>query len=153
MGILKNKKDKWKIKKDEKDFVISEEVAGRQVKSFLEFYKIDVADWENGESILEKLVDFTRMKLVRFEVKDGKMKIYQTLHRYIDKPDPSQEIVYGEIGGIHKKATDGYQETERYSAMYSMMGSMSGLGEDAISGLQGFDISLVECIAALFLKV
>lgn len=152
MGKIFNK-NKWKIEKNEKDFILCEEVATKQVKSFLEFYKIDVEDWENGELILEKLLDFCRMKLVTFKVEDGKMKILQTLYRYKDKPEPDQEIVYSVIGGVNKKATDGYEETQRYAAMYSMMGSMSGLGEAAITKLEGFDLSLVECLAALFLKV
>lgn len=154
MGLIK-KKSRWTIEDDEKDYLISEEVAMGQIKKFLTYYKIDVAMWERGDDVLEKLLQYCRMGMLHFTIEDGKAKVRQVLyeHRKEKMENKDRDIYYNTISGQNKTESDGYDEKDRFSMQYALIGSMTGIGEKGIKKLKDFDLSAVECLGSLFLQI
>jgi hypothetical protein len=156
MGFTKSK---FAIRK--KEYLLSEEVARDQVMSFLEFYDIDVEKIEDKKqydgmiSIFNKLVEFIRAGLIEFKKENGSIKIIQYIGGQGTKTSTGEieMITYGEISGKNKVECDGYGEKDTYSRMYALMGSLSGLGEAGIKLLKGLDLSVVECLSALYLNI
>lgn len=139
-----------------KKYPISETVAMDQVMNFLETYDIDIEAIEDKksksgvESSLNKLVGYVRSELVELTEKDGKVTITQHLAH------PKGEVttlVYSEIQGKNKVCMDGKTENERYEMMYSLAGSLSGIGYDGILKLEGKDLSVAEVLGAIFLQI
>ena len=147
---------KSKFALEKKEYPISKMVAMDQVMNFLEIYDIDVEAIEDKksksgvESSLNKLVSYVRSELVELTEKDGKVTITQHLSH------PKGEVstlIYSEIQGKNKVAMDGKTETERYEMMYSLAGSLSGIGYDGILKLEGKDLSVAEVLGAIFLQI
>ena len=135
---------------------VSQDVAMDQVMSFLEKFDIDVEAIEDKksksgvESTLNKMVSYVRSGLIEIIDKDGKISIVQHL---ANKKGEISTLEYKEITGRHKIAMDGYDENERYKMMYSLAGSISGIGYDGILKLEGKDLSVAEVLGAIFLQI
>lgn len=147
-------KSKFALKK--KKYDISAEVAMDQVMDFLETYDIDIEAIDDKksksgvESTLNKMVNYTRLKLIEFVKNDEKITISQHLSH------PKGEVttlVYSEIKGKNKVSMDGKSENDRYEMMYSLAGSLSGIGYDGILKLEGKDLSVAEVLGAIFLQI
>lgn len=147
-------KSKFALKK--KKYDISAEVAMDQVMDFLETYDIDIEAIDDKraksgvESSLNKLISYVRLELVELTKKDGKVTITQHLSH------PKGEVttlVYSEIKGKNKVSMDGKSENDRYEMMYSLAGSLSGIGYDGILKLEGKDLSVAEVLGAIFLQI
>ena len=135
---------------------VSESVAMDQVMSFLEKFDIDVDTIEDKksksgvESTLNKMTAYVRSGLIEIVDKDGQITIVQ----HLSHPKGNvQTLEYKEISGRHKVAMDGYDENERYKMMYSLAGSISGIGYDGILKLEGKDLSVAEVLGAIFLQI
>ena len=139
-----------------KKTIISEENAREQVQVFLDYYEISLEDIKNTEakngldSTLDKLTK--QIMLGKLEVREdgGEIKVTQHLKKPLGE---SKEIEYHELSGKHKVAMKDKGEKDFYGRIYAMMGSVSGLGETAIVSLKGTDLSVVECLGALYLNV
>lgn len=147
-------KSKFALKK--KKYKISAEVAMDQVMDFLETYDIDIEAIDDNksksgvESSLNKLVSYVRLELVELTKKDGAVTVTQHLAH------PKGEVttlVYSEIKGKNKVSMDGKSENDRYEMMYSLAGSLSGVGYDGILKLEGKDLSVAEVLGAIFLQI
>lgn len=136
-----------------KEFIISEEVAEAQVDLFCNYYDIDLSDSAESQ---KEAVETARKKIIR-AIRFGEMEISLD-----DEDDPiikqmipikgggTTDIEYGVLSGKHKKAMT---KQEEFGKMYSLLGSLSGLGETAISKLKGRHLSTAECIGMFFLQV
>lgn len=147
-------KSKFALKK--KKYDISAEVAMDQVMGFLETYDIDIEAIEDSksksgiESTLNKMVSYVRSGLIEIVEKDKKLSIIQHLSNATGE---IQTLEYKEIGGKNKVQMDGHDENERYTMMYALAGSISGIGYDGILKLQGRDLSVAEVLGAIFLQI
>ena len=145
---------KYSLKK--KKYDISEQVALDQVMGFLETYDIDIDAIENKkgkagvESSLNKLVNYVRSGLVEIVKKDGKITITQNLS--IPKGE-IKTLVYNSIQGKNKIEMDGYEDTEKYTMVYELVGSLCGIGSEGIKKLEGKDLSVAEVLGAIFLQI
>ena len=137
----------WKLK-NKPEAKISEESAQAQVFSLLEFYQIDVeslpADRRpNLEFALDKLAGFVRQGLVEIQAP-------KVIHHLKNPPGAVPAIEYGEVGGINTVAMDRRDPKDTYGRIYELLGSLSGLGADAIQALKGVDLIVAENVGVLF---
>lgn len=134
------------------EYKLSEKNAKEVIEKMLDYYEIDIAGIEDKE--LKKVIKGGYGRLVkavmlgRLEVKteDG-IKITQHLR------SGGTDIEYREIDGKAKMAMAGKEEKDYYGKSYALMGSLSELGEGAISSLKGVDLSLTEVLGMIFLSV
>ena len=135
------------------EYKLSEEAARAQVLELLEFYGIDVdAITEDErkratESMLDALVRYFRLGFLEV-VKAPTFKVVQHLQR---APGEVTTIEYTEIQGKHKIVMDSYDAKAFYKRAYALMGSLSGLGDDAMRLLRGVDLQVVEALGIVFL--
>ena len=86
-----------------------------------------------------------KIKVVKDE--KGGLKVIQNLEK------GGEPLIYQDIGAENKIQMDGFDENDNHQKMYSLAGSMTGLGETGIRKLTGLDMSAMECIAFVFLQV
>lgn len=132
-------------------YKLSEEVAEDQVQLFFDFYEIEMDDIPEEQTraidvSLGRIKKAIRRCRLEFVESDGVVKITQHLKN-------ETTIVYGEISGRSKLAMKNKSDSDSYGKIYSLCGSLTGIGEAGIAKLKGADISLAECIGALFLQV
>ncbi|MCK4499839.1 hypothetical protein KAU11_05035 [Candidatus Babeliales bacterium] len=131
--------------------VLSEESAQDQLELFFEYYDMEVEDIHDDqakalEMSISRIIKSIRKGKLEFAETDSILKITQHLKN-------GTTIVYGEISGKTKLAMKSKLDTDNYGKIYSLCGSLTGIGEAGISKLKGADLSLCECIGALFLQV
>lgn len=139
----------WKLK-NKPEAKISEESAQAQVLSLLEFYQIDLEtmgpDQRRGiETSLSKLTGFVMQGLVVIAAP----KVMQNLRT---PPGALAQIEYGEVTGKNMVAMDGRPVEDIYGRIYALLGSVSGLGEDAFRALKGIDLSVAENLGTVFIS-
>jgi hypothetical protein len=64
-----------------------------------------------------------------------------------------QTLTYKEMCGKHKRAMDGFKDGTMFERQQALLGSLCGLGKDAIGALRGFDLKIAEAISLCFLAV
>ena len=147
-----------------KKVTISEESARAQLDVFFDYYEIDAENVGGGEnaqdafdSTVDRLVDAIKKGRVEIEEAEGGLVVRQTCKNRAKTgtQDASSAAVieYKEISGAAKDAMKHKKESDNYGKIHAMLGYLSGLGENAIKGLRGVDMSISECIGVLFLKV
>ncbi len=136
-----------------KPFILSEESADKQVDMFCEYYDIDRSECaesqaEAVETSIKKISKAIRRGTVEISLNDDEdIIVTQTIPL---KDESETKIVYGALSGKNKKAMS---KQEDYGKIYALLGSLSGLGDTAISKLKGAHLSVAECIGMLFLQV
>lgn len=132
----------------EREFKLTEEDARTQVQAFLDHYDFDPADLDdssarvNVEQALKGLIKQVRRGKLEFRP-DGTAT--QTL-------EGGTTMVYAELGAQAKKSMKG-DTTDFYGKIYALAGALTGLGETAILKLKGVDMSIVENLGLVFLRV
>ena len=152
----------FKDRKRKEELKLSEKVAEQQLGTFLDYY--DIFPDEMGteaERVLynmscAKLITAIRKGRLSFEIDaGGELTIEQT----IGTGDNETTISYKELIGSARiqdadKAEIGESaEVARVKRVYSLMGSLSGLGMKAMMDLKGNDLSTLECLGFLFLNL
>lgn len=133
---------------------ISREAAEEQLDLFFDYYEIGPEDLEPAqlEGFLTARKRLTKaIQNGRLSIEDGEpLKITQ----YLKKPKGDvSTLEYSEMGGHAKIAMKGRDETDTYGRIYAVVGSLTGVGEKAIAGLKGVDMSIAECLGILFLLI
>lgn len=128
---------------------ISEESAQAQILALLDHYQIDVETFESDqrgplETSLRKLAGFVMQGLVEIQAP----KVIQHLRT---PPGAVPTVEYGEVNGNNTVAMDGKGQKDSYARSFALLGSVSGLGEDAIRALKGIDLVVAETIGVVFL--
>ena len=138
-------------KNENEKYILSKDSAKNELQKMLDYYEIDIDEIEDKKlkdaikSGYDRLIKAVR--LGRLEVKtDNEIKVIQTLRN-------DTKIEYREIDGKAKVQMAGKKEDDYYGKSYALMGSLSGLGENAISQLKGVDLSLAEVLGMIFLSV
>ncbi|GHT98967.1 hypothetical protein FACS1894142_5980 [Spirochaetia bacterium] len=143
---------KWALPAEETEYKISEETAAKNVMEIVKHYHIDVErlpgdDQKNAiESALATLQRGFQAGLLKTEITDdGTMNVIQ--HLEVSK----QTLTYKELTAKHKRAMDGYPDGTLFERQQALLGSLCGLGKDAIGVLRGFDLKIAEALSICFL--
>jgi hypothetical protein len=134
--------------KQEKRF--SAETARGEIQKILDWYLVDLADMTNEKEksavmmSIDRLTRAVRAGLLEVKTEAG-LQVVQILKSGKDV------ITYEEIGGEAKCSMDGIPVENHYTRMYTLLGSLSGLGFAAIKKLKGVDNSVAESLGTLFL--
>jgi len=133
--------------------VISRESAEEQIDVLLEYYDLDDDDIGNAEK--ESGLDMTKHKLIKHIMK-GRLEISESedgLSVIQHLRSGKEDMTYQEICGRHKIQMKNNSQDDWFGKMYSLVGSMTGVGSKAIENLKGVDMSVCECLGAIFLNV
>ena len=130
---------------------LSEEVARDQFDIFLDYYDIDI---DGHKEDTRAMLMMSVRKIVR-AIRRGKLEISldQEGDVVVQQNLKQDKITYAVISGRHKVAMKAKSDTDNYGKLYALMGSLSGLGEKAITDLRGADLGVVECLGAFYLQV
>jgi len=133
---------------------LSRESAEEQFNLFMDYYDIDPEDWADS---LQVPFQTAKNRLIRAITKGNlsieagdPIRIVQIL---IKPKGDTTELVYSEMSGRAKVAMKGKDETDTFGKIYALVGSLTGLGETAITRLTGADMSIAESIGLLFLQI
>jgi len=139
------------------DKKLSKENAQKQLNTLLEYYDLDLDDisdetvYKAIESSCNKLLKAIRKGRIEIKEENETINVYQHLKKPVSEGKTT--IVYKEIDGRSKIAMKDNSETDYHGKIYSFLGGLSGEGADVIMVLKGVDISIAECLGALFLQV
>ena len=126
---------------------LSEDSAQEQLNQLLDYYEIDFNDIptqqkDSFEMIGKKLVKFIRQGRLEIKTEDG-IQCIQTLR------NGTTTITYKELNGKAKTAMGTKSAEDGNGRIYALMGALSD-GETMIAELKGPDLSLVECLGAVW---
>lgn len=131
--------------------VISREVAEEQLDLFLDYYDLEIDDFAN-EAMKEQF-ETSCNKLIKAIMK-GHLEVKEDSDLYVTQILRNGESMnYAVVSGKHKIAMKGKKDTDGYGKIYTLIGSITSLGETAISKLKGVDLSIAECLGFLYLQV
>lgn len=133
------------------EYKIDKPTAKNTLKKMLDYYEIDIDEIEDKElkraiqSGYDRAIKAARLGRLSVELEDG-IKVIQTTRS-------GEKIEYKEIDGHAKTQMSGKAADDVYGKSYALLGSLSGLGENAIKSLKGVDLSLAEVLGLIFLSV
>lgn len=136
------------------DFRISEEVAEDTFNLLLDYYDLDPEDFDSESQLTvfnvakRRIVKAIRRGDVEVNNDDG-IRVMQ--HLRCTSSDETLE--YAELTGKNKLAMEKDKDQEGYGRIYALVGSMTSKGKHGISQLRGKDLSVMECLGAIFLQV
>ena len=139
------------------DFKISEESAEEQISNLLEYYDIEIEDFdnENLKSALatsrRKLVKAIRKGMIEIKEEDGTPIVYQHLLKPVKGIE--SPIRYKEVDGRSKRAMKKMSENDYSGRIYAFLGGLSGDGSTIIERFQSQDLTVAECLGTIFLQV
>jgi len=138
---------------------ISVEVAREQVDLFLDYYDMPL------DELLEELDDKNMKSGVKTSysriikaIQKGRIEISTTdedqlkIIQHVGK-DNSETLEYKIIDGYAKSSMKNADSEDTYGKIYSLVGSLTGLGKEAILKLKGKNLSDAECIGMILLQV
>lgn len=137
---------------DDKNYILSKQNAKQELQKMFDYYEIDIDDIEDKEvkraiqNGYNRLIKAVRLGRLEIKTEEG-IKVIQTTK------DGKAKIEYREIDGVAKTEMAGKADNDHYGKAYSLMGSLSGMGESAIKKLKGVDLSLAEVLGLIFLSV
>jgi hypothetical protein len=128
---------------------LSEDVASEQIKNFFDYYDIDLeanteADQNSVNKIIRRLVKAIQAGHIEFN-SDG--TIIQRLRK---PPGKFDTITYNEMTGKAKIEAEKIAGSKDVMRVYALLGSLSGLGVNAIASLRGPDLTIAECVGVVF---
>lgn len=126
---------------------ISAEVAKEQLDSLVEYYDIDIESDDVDQararqSACDKVIRAIRAG--RLEINKETMVVVQTLKN-------DNKLTYRELDGKAKVEMGKRSNDDTHGKIYSLLGSLSGVGFNGITALKGKDLTLAESLGILFL--
>ncbi|MCP4745034.1 MAG: hypothetical protein GY874_02680 [Desulfobacteraceae bacterium] len=136
------------------EYKLSQESAQQQFALFTQYYELDPEHLPEEQeaafnTAVGKILRAVRLGRVEIASEDG-IKVRQHLRNPMGE---TSTIDYAELSGKAKIAMKSKKDTDYYGRMYALLGSLSGLGETAVTGLKSVDLSLAECLGVLFLQI
>jgi len=138
--------------------IIPRDSAEQQVDLFLDFYDIDT-DEDASDTNHRNMLKASKNKLIKHVMRgrveisendDGDVVVKQTLKFPVNDVD---HLEYKVLGGIAKKQMKNAEDSDYSGKVYNLCGSLTGWTGNSIAKLKGVDLSVVECLGALFLVV
>lgn len=133
-----------------KEIKISDESAQEQIDILLGYYDIDAKSLPKDQANIVITVSAKIRKAImrgdcEIQEVDGEPIVIQTTKK-------GSILKYGVITGKSRTEMSKTEDRDHYGKIFSMLGSLSGVGKDAIEGLKGPDLVLAEAIGMLFLQ-
>jgi len=139
---------------------LSKENAQKQLDTLLDYYDLDLDDISDENvhnaitSSCNKLLKAIKKGRLEIKEEDDTLNVYQYLKKPIGGKEGSLTVIkYREIDGRSKIAMKDNKESDYHGKIYSFLGGLSKEGGAVIMRLKGVDISIAECLGALFLQV
>lgn len=137
------------------EYKISEESAQKQIDALTDVGLVEIEDItdEATRNGLSSSLNVLKRAIMRglLEVvisKEGELKITQILGK-----GKGKSIEYREMTGADKLLMGKASDNNPYEKAYTLLGVLSGLGIDGIKKLKGIDLSIAECLSAIFLGI
>jgi hypothetical protein len=135
--------------KPAKKQIISEEVATEQMQMFYDYYDMAIEEASERQSEVLQLINKRLIKAIRngrltIDNKNG-LEVIQTLQT-------GKQLKYKVISGEAKQAMKASAEQDHLRNC-QLIGYLTGKGSGGIGKLEGIDMSVSECLGALFLHV
>ncbi len=139
-------------KPDDTKYILSPESAANEIKKLFDYYEIELDEIEDAD--LKKAIKMGYDRLIK-AVRMGRLeiKVENGIHVIQHLRSGKTDISYREIDGKSKTSMAGKSKEDYYGKSYALMGSLSNLGEAAITQLKGVDLSLAEVLGLIFLAV
>jgi len=140
-----------------KEFLLGEENAETEINIFLDYYDLwvdEITDKEQQQN-LENAINSTILNIRKgyvaiSEDEDGDVIIKQKLQK---AKNDIKEISYNSKRLTKaKRQMKNADANDNFGKMYSLMGSLSGLGVDGVESLKGVDGKVLEGLSILFLQ-
>lgn len=139
-------------------YVLDEQPAKDQVDLLLDYYDIELEDFDdfkNEDARIQEAMRSAIKRLIRY-VRKGYVEVTSdkgltVIQRLKVPKGETTQIVYGIMSGKSKMAMQKAKEDDFYGKIYCLMGSLSNTSKEAISSLTGTDVSVAECLGAVFL--
>ena len=155
MNILK------KDSENSKDILkISEGSAERILDEYLDYFDLSLKSLLEENENSEDLQNSIRQAYNRLvsAIQKGKIEINMSddtclLIQHIGKGENSKTIEYKELSGAAKVAMKNAGADDLYGKIYSLVGSLTGVGKEGITKLKGRDLSLAESIGMLIMQI
>lgn len=127
--------------------MLSQEAANDQLQVFIDYYDIDLSDLGDAGGVIKNrtIRHIMKGRLEITEDADG-LKVSQILKG-------GDKITYSEIQGKHKITMGKKPDGDAHGKSYALMGALCGNGEAFILKQGGRDLSVIECLAALYMNV
>jgi len=128
--------------------VLSAESARTELDRLYEYYEVEIdsKNQDQTEAIEHYepvILKGLRMGFIEFDETDG--------FTVIQKLRSGEVLKYKEMNGQAKITMDRKKENENLGKCYALLGSLSGMGENAIKKLKGPDLTRAENIGAMLL--
>lgn len=145
---------KWsrpKLKEGEKSpFIVSAENAETAVRELLDFYEVDIDEYDNAQAKAGMELIFNKLQKAYMRGKLSNRREGGRFKIVLKCEGERGPITFDELSGEHKLAMDGYDEKQNVAKQHALLGSMSSLGAKAIEKLAPVDLSIAECLATVF---
>jgi hypothetical protein len=141
-----------------KNYVLDEQPAQDQLDLLLDFYDIEIEDFEDFKSPDARVQEAMRSavkRLLRY-IRKGYIEITSdnglTITQRLKFPKgETTELHYQIMTGKAKMQMKNADEDDFYGKIYCLIGSLTNIGATSISSLVGTDSSVAECLGAIFL--
>lgn len=133
--------------------VLTEEVAQDQFNIIIDYYNIDSGDVADNDSekmfasIKRKLIKAIRYGHLTIEMVDEDIVVIQK------RVKSGQEIKYAVLSGKHKITMEKNSNNNNYKRIYNLLSSLTNIPVNTLADFKGFDMSIIENLALLFLSV
>jgi hypothetical protein len=136
---------------NEGKYILSEESAKDQIDIIMDYYDIDLDDFDGQvrkamDQAVRTLIKGARLGLIEVE-SEGGLKVIQHL---IEPPGDVNTLEYGPVTGKNKLAMK--DNSSQHERCYQFVGAITKAGEKAISSLKARDLRYCEALSALFLS-
>lgn len=141
-----------KNEENEKENILSEQVASDQIDKFLKYYDLSIRDLKGKQE--KELFETCKEKCIR-ALMDGRLTIKDEsgFPKITQKLKSGSLLEYNELAGKHKTAMKDCDDGDMYGRIYALVGAITGVGGEFIEETKGSDMSLIESLGFLFLKV
>ena len=156
MDLMKKKSensvnDKYKLSKESAEEILD---------SYLDYFDLTLVELleENEENDgIDKAIKTSYNRLVK-DIRKEKVEIEVseetcTLTQHVGKHEKRKSLVYRELSGAAKVAMKNSKSDDLYGKIYSLVGSLTGLGKEGITQLTGRDLSTAESIGMLLMQI
>lgn len=128
---------------------ISAESADAIFEDFLKYYEIDLNEIQGNQ----RRATESAISKIKKSIMDGQIEIMDDHFTIVVHLRNAQRLEIRELDGKAKVEMGKRENEDLHGRLYAMMGSLSGLGFNAIQSLRGPDLTRVESLGIVFLLV
>ena len=135
---------------------ISNTVAREQFDSLLDYYDIDLDDYEDEKDSVGKVIEGLAKKLTRaikkgylvVELREGRMFVVQ--HLRCEIKGEGSRLEYKPVNGRSRTAMNGIPPENNFEKLFAIAASLTGIEKGKIQNIEGADLGLLENLCSLF---